>query len=88
MLVFNTAAGNYVLKNWYFHRVLLKMFRGYEPSPRANCRFNHVVEAKRFEVCSYVEKYAEFENQTLINIRWYTNCLYAKEYHRGDPYYK
>ena len=40
------------------------------------------------KVCSYVEKYAEFKNQTLIKIRWYTNWLYAKECPRGDPYHK
>ena len=37
-----------------------------ETSPRASSRFNHVVEANRFEcVYSYVEKYAEFKNQSL-----------------------
>ena len=45
--------------------------------------FNHVVRPKVLKVCSYVEKYAEFKNQTLIKkIRWYTNWLYAKEYPR------
>ena len=35
-------------------------------SLRASRRFNQVVEAKRFkDVCLYVEKYAEFKNQTL-----------------------
>ena len=36
-------------------------------------------------MCSHVEKYAEFQNQTLKKIRWCTNWLYAKEYSRGDP---
>ena len=34
-------------------------------SPRARNTFNQVVEAKRFKVYSYVEKYAEFKNETL-----------------------
>ena len=43
---------------------------------------------KGLKVCSYVEKYGEFKNQTLIKIRWYTNWLCAKEYPRGHPYHK
>ena len=43
---------------------------------------------KGLKVCSYVGKYAEFKNQTLIKIHRYTNWLYAKEYPRGDPYHK
>ena len=43
---------------------------------------------KGLKMCSYVEKYAEFKNQTLIKIRRYTNKLYAKEYPRIDPYHK
>ena len=54
-------------------------------SPRASSRFNHVVEAKRFEgVFLCIKKYAEFKNQSLIKIRWYTNWLNAKDYPRGD----
>ena len=34
-------------------------------SPRARNRFNQVVEAKRFEGVFYVEKCAQFKNQTL-----------------------
>ena len=32
------------------------------------------------KVCSYVEKYAEFKNQTLKKIGWYTKMLCATEY--------
>ena len=37
---------------------------------------NQVVEAKRFEGCSYVEKYAEFKNQTLKNLEYHGGTLY------------
>ena len=68
----------------------------YSLFPRLRCK--HVVREpaiglimwlrpKGLKVCSYVEKYAEFKNQTLIKIRWYINWLYAKEYPRGDPYH-
>ena len=49
---------------------------------------NMWLRPKGLKVCSYVEKYAEFKNQTLIKICWYTNRLYAKEYPRGDLYNK
>ena len=32
---------------------------------------------KGLKVCSYVEKYAEFKNQTLKKIGWYTKVLCA-----------
>ena len=35
---------------------------------------------KGLKVCSYVEKYAEFKNQNLIKIGWYTKMLCATEY--------
>ena len=35
---------------------------------------------KGLKVCSYVEKYAEFKNQTLKKIGWYTKVLCATEY--------
>ena len=44
-------------------------------SPRARNRFNQVVEVKRFEVCSDVEKCDEFKNQTLKKIGWYIKML-------------
>ena len=34
-------------------------------------------------MCSYVEKYAEFKNQTLKKIGWYTKKLCAAEYPGG-----
>ena len=43
---------------------------------------------KGLKVCSYVEKYAEFKNQFLKKIRWYTNWLFAKDDPWGDPYHK
>ena len=48
-------------------------------SPRATNTFNKVAEAKGLKVCSYVEKYAEFKNQTLKKIGWYTKMLCAAE---------
>ena len=33
---------------------------------------------KRLKVCSYVEKYAEFKNQTLKKIDWYTKVLISQ----------
>ena len=38
---------------------------------------------KGLKVYSYVEKYAEFKNQTLSKIGWYTNLLCAIEYPWG-----
>ena len=35
---------------------------------------------KGLKVCSYVEKYAKFKNQTLKKIGWYTKVLWATEY--------
>ena len=35
---------------------------------------------KGLKVCSYVEKYVEFKNQTLKKINWYTKVLCAIEY--------
>ena len=35
---------------------------------------------KGLKVCSYVEKYAEFKNQTLKKIGWYTKVLCTAEY--------
>ena len=37
---------------------------------------------KGLKVCSYVEKCAEFKNQTLKKIGWYTKVLCATEYPR------
>ena len=37
---------------------------------------------------SYVEKCAEFKNQTLKKIGWYTKVLCATEYPRGMQYLK
>ena len=53
-------------------------------SPGASNRFNQVIEAKCLKVF-LCRKYADFKNQTLKQIRWYTTWLYAKEYSRGDP---
>ena len=39
---------------------------------------------KGLKVYSYVEKYAEFKNQTLKKIGWYITLLYATDYPRGD----
>ena len=43
---------------------------------------------KGLKVCSYVEKCAEFQNQTLKNIGWYTKMLCATEYSRSRQYLK
>ena len=43
---------------------------------------------KGLKVCSYIEKRAEFKNQTLKNISWYTKVLCATEYPRGKQYLK
>ena len=45
--------------------------------------FNQVVESKMFEGLFYVEKCAEFKNQTLQKFGWYTTVLCATEYPRG-----
>ena len=47
-------------------------------SPRARNRFR--LRQKGLKVCSYVEKCAEFKNQTLKKIGWYTKVLCATEY--------
>ena len=41
---------------------------------------------KGLKVCSYVEKYAEFKNQTLKKIGWYTKMLCAAEYPEGRQF--
>ena len=43
---------------------------------------------KGLKVCSYVEKCAEFKNQTLKKIGWYTKVLCATEYPQGMQYLK
>ena len=43
---------------------------------------------KGLKVCSYVEKCAEFKNQTLKKIDWYTKVICATEYPRGMQYLK
>ena len=43
---------------------------------------------KCLKVRSYVEKCAEFKNQTLKKIGWYTKVLCATEYPRGMQYLK
>ena len=43
---------------------------------------------KGLKVCSYVEKYAEFKNQTLEKICWYTKMLCAAEYPGGRQFLK
>ena len=43
---------------------------------------------KGLKVCSYEEKCAEFKNQTLKKIGWYTKVLCATEYPRGMQYLK
>ena len=43
---------------------------------------------KSLKVCSYVEKYAEFKNQTLEKIGLYTKMLCATEYPRGMYFLK
>ena len=37
---------------------------------------------KGLKLCFYVETYAEFKNQTLKKIGWYTKVLWATEYPR------
>ena len=44
-------------------------------SPRARNR----LRPKGLKVCSYVEKCAEFKNQTLKKIGWYTKVLCATD---------
>ena len=46
------------------------------------------VRPKGLKVCSYVEKYADFKNQTLKKIDWYTKMLFATEYPRGMQFLK
>ena len=41
---------------------------------------------KGLNVFSYVEKYAEFKNQTLKKIGWYTKVLWATEYPLGRQF--
>ena len=43
---------------------------------------------KGLKVCSYVERYADFKNQTLKKIGWYTKMLRATEYPRGRQFLK
>ena len=43
---------------------------------------------KGLKVCSYVEKYAKFKNQTLKKIGWYTKMLRATEYPGGRQFLK
>ena len=43
---------------------------------------------KGLKVCSYVEKYAKFKNQTLKKIGLYTKMLCAAEYPRGRQFLK
>ena len=43
---------------------------------------------KGLKVCSYVGKYAEFKNQTLKKIGWYTKMLCSTEYPRGRQFLK
>ena len=38
------------------------------------------------KVRSYVEKYAEYKNQTLKTIGWYTKVLWATEYPPGRQF--
>ena len=54
--------------------------------PRARNRFNQVVEAKRFEGVFLCRKCAEFKNQTITKIGWYTKVLCATEYPRAMQY--
>ena len=46
-------------------KTILTNVCSYPHSPRTRNRFNQVVEVKGLMVCSYVEKCAEFKNQTL-----------------------
>ena len=43
---------------------------------------------KGLKVCSYVEKNAEFRNQTLKKIGWYTKMPWAAEYPGGRQFLK
>ena len=43
---------------------------------------------KGLKVCSCVEMYAEFKNQTLKKIGWYTKMLCATEYPGGRQFLK
>ena len=43
---------------------------------------------KDLKVFSYEEKYAEFKNQTLKKIGWYTKMLCATEYPGGRQFLK
>ena len=43
---------------------------------------------KGLTMCSYVEKCAEFKNQTFKEIGWYTKVLCSTEYPRGMQYLK
>ena len=43
---------------------------------------------KGLKVSSYIEKCAEFNNQTLKKIGWYTKVLCATEYPGGRQYLK
>ena len=46
------------------------------------------LKPKGLKVCSYKEKYAEFKNQTLKKIGWYTKVLCAAEYHPGRHFFQ
>ena len=43
---------------------------------------------KGLKVCSFVEMYAEFKNQALKKIGWYTKMLYPVVYPRGRQFLK
>ena len=49
---------------------------------------NKWLRPKGLKACSYEEKYAEFKNQTLKNIGWYTKMLCAAEYRWGRQFLK
>ena len=52
-------------------------------SPRASGRFNHVIEAKRFEgVFLHVCKNNMLNSK--IKLGWYMKLLYATDYPRGE----
>ena len=68
-------------------------------SLKVNRYYNHLVREpviglikwlrpKCLKVCSYVEKCAEFKNQTLKKIGWHTKVLCATKYPRGMQYLK
>ena len=46
------------------------------------------LRSKGVKVCSYVEKYAGFKNQTFKKIGWYTKMLWAAEYPGGRQFLK